>query len=474
MIPLYDGSVPKILMFTHIPHLFSKRYKQHPALLVIISFALTICLGAGLLMLPRATHSGRIPLIDALFTSASALCVTGLIVVDTGTYFTQFGQWVILLLIQIGGLGVMTVSVTLFLLVGKNVSFYQRMVMQDTFAHTLRGDILHIVKTISIFTGLAELSGTIVLFIRWRHEFPFWEAWYASLFHAVSAFCNAGFSLFSTSMVNYRNDPLINLTICFLIIAGGIGFPVIYDLYSVGFRLKKRLKLSIQTKIALLTTMLLIVAGSVMFWGLEYPSLAQQSRVSEQILVSVFQSVTCRTAGFNTTDIAALNDATIAMMIFLMFFGASPGSCGGGVKTTTLALIATFTWSRVTRKKYVNLFHKSIPMETITKSISLLLIAVSLIGMALFLILIGEVGSVHEHMARQRQFLAYLFETVSAFGTVGLSMGTTAELSSWGKCWIIVMMFIGRVGVMTFSYIIVGGNGAKTGVEYAEENVMIG
>lgn len=464
----------KILMLTTVKHLYSKRYKQHSAILVIISFALTIGLGAGLLMLPCSTTPGNISLIDALFTSASALCVTGLIVVDTGTYFTSFGQWVILLLIQIGGLGVMTVSVTLFLIIGKNISFHHRMVMQDTFAHTLRSDILHIVKTISIFTCIAELSGTLLLFVLWRHEFPFWEAWYISLFHAISAFCNAGFSLFSTSLTDYRNDPLITLTICFLIVAGGIGFPVIYDLYSVGFRLKKRLKFSVQTKAALLTTVLLIVGGSVMFWGLEYPSFTQQSRLSEQILVSVFQSVTCRTAGFNTTDIAVLNDATIAMMLFLMFFGASPGSCGGGVKTTTLALITAFTWSRVTRKKHVNMFHKSIPLETITRSISLLLIAISMIGLALFLILLGEVGSVHENMVRQRQFLAYLFETVSAFGTVGLSMGTTAGLSSWGKCWIIVMMFIGRVGVMTFSYIIVGGNGAKTGIEYAEENVMIG
>lgn len=460
-------------MLTKIKALNSKRYKQHPAVLVIISFAFTIYLGACFLMLPWATTSGSISPVDAVFTATSALCVTGLIVVDTGTYFTQFGQGVILLLIQIGGLGVMTVSVTLFLLVGKNVSFHQRMVMQDTFAHTLRGDILHIVKTIGIFTCLAELSGTFLLFLHWRKELPFWEALYTSFFHAVSAFCNAGFSLFSTSMMAYRSDLLLNVTICGLIIAGGIGFPVIYDLYSVGFRLKKRLKLSVQTKVVLLTTGLLIVGGSVMFWGLEHLALAQQSRLSEQILVSVFQSVTCRTAGFNTVDIAALNDATIAMMIFLMFFGASPGSCGGGVKTTTLALISTFTWSRVTRKKRVNMYNKSIPLETITKSISLLLIAVSIIGLVLFFILLGEVGSIHETLARQRQFLAYLFETVSAFGTVGLSMGTTPELSSWGKCWIILMMFIGRVGLMTFSYIIVG-DGSPQGIEYAEENIMIG
>lgn len=460
-------------MFTNVKVLNNNSRQLPPATLIILSFAFTICLGTCLLRMPCATTSGSMSLVDAAFTATSALCVTGLIVVDTGTYFTQFGQWVILLLIQIGGLGVMTVSVTLFLLIGKNISFHQRMVMQDTFAHTLRGDILHIVKTIGIFTCFAELAGTLLLFLRWRNEFSWAEALYTSFFHAVSAFCNAGFSLFSTSMMEYRNDLLLNMTFCGLIIAGGIGFPVIYDLYSVGIRLKKRLKLSVQTKVVLLTTGLLIVGGSGMFWYLEHAAFARQSRLSEQIMVAIFQSVTCRTAGFNTTDIAALNDATITMMLFLMFFGASPGSCGGGVKTTTLALIASFTWSRVTRKKRVNMFSKSIPLETITRSISLLLIAVSMIGLVLFLILVAEVGSVHEKMARPQQFLAYFFETVSAFGTVGLSMGTTPDLSNWGKGWIIVMMFIGRVGVMTFSYIIVG-NGSPRGIEYAEENIMIG
>ena len=460
-------------MLTKIGELNSKINKLHPAALVIISFAFVICMGTSFLMMPFATTSGTIPLVNAVFTATSALCVTGLIVVDTGTYFTQFGQWVILLLIQIGGLGVMTVSVALFLLIGKHISFRQRMVMQDTFAHTLRADILRIVKTICIFTCIAELAGTGLLLVRWWKEYPLWDALYMSLFHAVSAFCNAGFSLFSDSMMNYRGDLLLNITISALIISGGIGFPVIYDLYSVGFRNQKRLKFSIQTKTTLVTTLILIVGGAGMFWCLEYTSLLQNSSITDQIMASFFQSITCRTAGFNTTDIAVLNDATLAMMIFLMFFGASPGSCGGGVKTTTLALIITFTWSRMKRKKRVSVFKKSIPTETITKSVSLLLISGAMIGLVLFLILLGEVGSGHADMMRQRQFLAYLFETVSAFGTVGLSMGTTQGLSLWGKCWIIFMMFIGRVGVLTFSYIIIG-NGLTNGIEYAEENIMIG
>ncbi|MEZ4527968.1 MAG: potassium transporter TrkG, partial [Desulfobacterales bacterium] len=191
----------------------------------------------------------------------------------------------------------------------------------------------------------------------------------------------------------------------------------------------------------------------------------------QRILVPVFQSVTCRTAGFNTVDIASLQEATLAMMIFLMFFGASPGSCGGGVKTSTLALLTAFTFSRVRRMRRVNLFRKSIPAETVSRSVSLILVSIGIISVILFLLLIG--GSLNCPADQRPSFLAYLFETVSAFGTVGLSTGITANLSAWGKCWIILMMIIGRVGVLTFSYIIVG-TGASNGVAYSEENLMIG
>jgi len=259
-----------------------------------------------------------------------------------------------------------------------------------------------------------------------------------------------------------------------LIVVGGIGFPVLYDLQSWFERRKeKRVRLSIHTKTVLMTTAILIASGALMFAFLERQALGNAQSLLHRILAPLFQSITCRTAGFNTVDIAALKDATLAMMIFLMFFGASPGSCGGGVKTTTLALLTAFTLSRVRKRRRVNMFKKSIPSETVTRSVSLILVSIGIICVVLFLILLGDSASGHEVVGPRRSFLVYLFETVSAFGTVGLSMGVTPALKTWGKCWIILMMIIGRVGVLTFSYIIVG-TGTTNGVEYSEENLMVG
>ncbi len=447
--------------------------KAHPATLVLTSFLLVISLGALILKLPIATCAGYLPWMDAFFTATSAVCVTGLVVVDTGSFFTLFGQIVILVMIQIGGLGVMTISVALFRWIGRNISFRQRMVLQDLFAHTPREDIFSLVKSIVLFTFAAEALGAVFLTIHWASEFPFLHAVYLAVFHSVSAFCNAGFALFSDSMMRYSDNLLLNAILCALIVVGGIGFPVLYDLQS-WFRTyrTKRVRLSIHTKTVLLTTLVLIAGGALMFAFLERTSLSASQSLSHRILVPLFQSITCRTAGFNTVDIISLREATLDMMIFLMFFGASPGSCGGGVKTTTLALLSAFTISRLRRKRRVNMFKKSIPTETVTRSISLILVSIVIIGLVIFLLLIGDpvTGS---QASGPGSFLGYFFETVSAFGTVGLTMGETPNLGLWGKSWIILMMIIGRVGVLTLSYIIVG-TGPTNGVERSEENLMIG
>lgn len=448
--------------------------KAHPAALVLTSFLLVIAVGTLMLKIPVSTKAGQIAWIDALFTATSAVCVTGLAVVDTGEYFTTFGQCVVLALIQIGGLGLMTISVFLFQWIGRSVSFRQRMAMQDLFAHTPREDIFNLVKTIVLFTFAAEFVGAALLTVHWSTELALPKAVYNGIFHSISAFCNAGFALFPDSMMRYSNSFLLNLTVCALIVVGGIGFPVIYDLQSWYFeRREKRVRLSIQSKTVLLTTAILIVAGALMFAVLERQSLSASHSTAECILAPLFQSITCRTAGFNTVDIASLKEATLAMMIFLMFFGASPGSCGGGVKTTTLALLTAFTVSRIGRRARVNMFKKSIPTETVTRSVSLILVSLGVISVILFLLLVGESAAGRKVAGPHGAFLTLFFETVSAFGTVGLSMGVTPELSAWGKLWIILMMIIGRVGVLTFSYIIVR-TGTVSGVEYSEENLMIG
>jgi trk system potassium uptake protein len=452
----------------------SRVLKAHPAVLILASFLLVIALGMLILKLPISTKAGHIHWIDALFTATSAVCVTGLAVLDTGSGFTVFGQCIILVLIQIGGLGVMTISVALFRWIGRNISFRQRMAMQDLFAHTPREDILGLVKSILLFTFGAEILGAVFLSIHFLDELPFLSAVYTAVFHSVSAFCNAGFGLYSDSMMRYSDSILLNITVCMLIVVGGVGFPVLYDFQNWFIKRKQiRVRLSIQTKTVLITTVILIISGALMFAFLERKALMEGQSLSHRILVPLFQSITCRTAGFNTVNIASLKDATLAMMIFLMFFGASPGSCGGGVKTTTLALLTAFTVCRIKQRSRVNVFKKSIPQETLTRSVSLVLVSIVIISVVVFMLLVGGSSTDSGLNESPRAFLEYLFETVSAFGTVGLSMGITPVLSVWGKCWIVFMMIIGRVGVLTFSYIIVG-RGTTDGVEYSEENLMIG
>jgi trk system potassium uptake protein TrkH len=444
--------------------------QSHPTTLLLLSYLVAILAGTLVLMLPPATVSGHIHLIDALFTATSAVCVTGLIVVDTGSFFTPFGQGVILFLIQVGGLGIMTISVALFQIIGKKVVFQQRMAMQEVFSHTPREDIFFLLRSVLIFTFSMEVAGALILFFHWHGTVPFTQALSAAVFHSVSAFCNAGFSLFSDSLMAGQTSLLLNGTIGGLIVLGGLGFPVVYEIFRRIF-MGQSGKLSIQTKSVVLTTLGLTLAGILVILVSErtlIPSLGWRNG----LLASVFQSITCRTAGFNTLDIASLNTATLLFMMFLMLIGASPGSCGGGIKTTTFAVLATYSWSRLMRRRCVNLFSKTLPDDTVSKSIFILLFSLGIICLAVFIILFID----PDHGARipgNRQFLSFLFETVSAFGTVGLSMGVTPALTLPGKLVIIALMIIGRVGVPVITYIIVGGP-PKKGLQFAEENLMIG
>ncbi len=455
-------------------NLRSKILKLNPATLILLSFLLVILSGTVMLKIPASTTDDGISWIDALFTSTSAVCVTGLTVVDTGTCFTGFGQCVILGLIQIGGLGLMTISVALFHWVGRRIAFHQRMAMQDLFSSKPREDIFNLVKSIILMTLGVEFLGAVFLTLHWNGEFSFGKAAFQAVFHSVSAFCNAGFALFPDNLMKYSDSYLLNTVICSLIVIGGIGFPVLYDLQCWFKQHKiKRFKFSVQTKTVFLTTLILIFLGALFIFIIERQGFQQGKPFGFRILTSIFQSITCRTAGFNTVDIGSLKDATLIIMIFLMFFGASPGSCGGGVKTTTLALLVGFTFSGIRRRTRVNIFKKSIPKETVDRSITLVLVSIGIIGLIIFMLLMGDSITGHEIHRPQDTFLMYLFETVSAFGTVGLSMGVTPDLSMWGKLMIITMMIIGRVGVLTFSYIIVG-SGPSNGIERSEENMMIG
>lgn len=450
--------------------LHNRLNRAHPTNLLLMSYMAAIVTGTLVLMLPAATVSGDIDAIDAFFTATSAVCVTGLIVVDTGSYFSGFGQGVILLLIQIGGLGIMTISVALFQVIGKKVVFQQRMAMQEVFSHTPREDIYNLIRSVLLFTFTIEAMGAVILFFYWRPVYPFGETLYKAVFHSVSAFCNAGFSQFSDSLMAGRASVVLNATVCGLIVLGGIGFPVVYEIYRRAV-LRQSDKVSIQTKTVITTSICLLLAGMLVI-SVSERTLIPIMGWGNGLLAAFFQSVTCRTAGFNTVDIASLNTATLLFMMFLMLVGASPGSCGGGMKTTTFALLTAFSWSRLMRYKCVNLFGKTVPEDTVSKSISVLVFSLAAICVAVFLILFID----PDHGARvqgNRQFLSFIFETVSAFGTVGLSMGVTPMLTQSGKLVIIALMIIGRVGVPAFTYIIAGGGSTK-GIQYAEENMMIG
>jgi trk system potassium uptake protein TrkH len=440
-----------------------------PQKMFLFSFASVILIGAILLWLPFSAGRGNISFVDALFTSASAVCVTGLAVLEIGEDLSLTGQIITLFLMQIGGLGIITFSVVLFGLMGRSISFKGRDIAQSTFLHTPRRDFLVVMKWVLGLTFIIEATGTLLLFIRFSQDFsPGW-AFYHALYNAISAFNNCGYSLFSDSLISYQSDVIINLTVMGLIIMGGIGFIVQYEVISRWRGLQQ--KLSVHSKIVLIMTTSLILGGALFFYLFEMNHILKDASIKTQILASLFQSVTPRTAGFNTVDIGQLTNPTILVMIMLMFIGASPGSTGGGIKTTSFALLLLMIWNRLKGQDQVNVFNRTIPAEILTRTIAIIFAsAFSITLITSLLLLIGGVGSVPPVESRHF-FVEYLFETVSAFGTVGLSMGITPNLSSGQKLAIILMMFAGRVGPLTLAF---SWYATRRGLTYAEESVMVG
>ncbi|MCX8118250.1 MAG: TrkH family potassium uptake protein [Desulfobacterota bacterium] len=441
-----------------------------PSRIFILSFAGVILVGTALLSLPIASAHGQLRLIDALFTSASAVCVTGLVVIDNGRDLSLFGQVVTILLFQIGGLGIITFSTIFFVLMGRGISFKGREIILSTYLQPRRGDLLLILRAILVSTLLFESAGTLVLFVRFSQEFPAWRALYLAAYHAISAFNNCGFSLFPDSLVRYQGDPLVNVAVIGLLVAGGIGFIVQYEIYLRGRGHQKRF--SLHTKVVLLTTALLITLGALLFYLFERTGVLREVPPLNQLLASIFQSVTPRTCGFNTVDISGLKNATLLLLIVLMFIGASPGSTGGGIKTTSAALLVLMIWNRFRGNEEVNLFSRTIPKEVVSRTLSIIFASAFSISLVTsFLLMVG--GQDLAPLESRRLFVEYLFEVVSAFGTVGLSMGVTPQLNDLQKCAIILMMFAGRVGPLTLAYSL-SRSGRKRSLVYAEEGVMVG
>jgi trk system potassium uptake protein TrkH len=451
-----------------------RKFRVHPSRTIILSFLGAIFIGWILLSLPQASTKAPLSLVDSLFTATSATCVTGLIVVDTGSQFTKFGQVVILILIQLGGLGIMTFSSFFLIFLGGRLSIKHRMLIQESFSQFPSKDMFHLVRLVISFTLFIEFLGALALYGRFVQMFPPGQAAYHAIFHSVSAFCNAGFSLYETSFVAFQNDLLVNAVMTALIIIGGIGFFVLADLSLIerlsSFRRLKRF--SLHTKMVFAVTGSLIVVGTLLVLALEWQNGLAGKPFGTKLLASFFQAVTARTAGFNTSATGQLTNATLFLLVMLMFIGASPGSTGGGIKTSTFGILVALLLSRLKGRRRVELFHRTIPLNIVGKAFSVAALAVITIAVVTMALSVTEGGLMLSKMGRGR-FLELLFETTSAFGTVGLSTGVTPNLTTLGKIIVFITIFIGRVGPLTLA-LAIGQRVSRRRFEFPEENVMVG
>ncbi len=466
---------------------FASGFAGRPSAFFLGSFALLIVLGAFLLSLPIASTKGGLSPAQALFMAASAVCVTGLSVVDIGTELTPFGQWVILGLIQLGALGLMTFYAFFFTMLGQSIPFVHRTILRETVGGLSRGEQrpARVLRAIVGFSLAFEAAGTLALYGLFRRTEAPAEALKKAVFHAVSAFCNAGFSLQKDSFAQWRADPAMHLVLIALIVAGGLGFIAHMDLLD---HLKKQIAwrwargrnrpeeeaqpprpaLSLHTKVVLSASAALIVFGALVFWG-EF--LRAGGPAGQSALEALFLSVTARTAGFNTVPTEGLGDAVLFFAMILMFIGASPGSTGGGLKTTTGFVLLAALWSRFQGYDSPSAFRRTIPQDIVRRAGAILIMGAGVLGIALFAVLVLEEGN-PALAGSPRRFLTLLFETVSAFGTVGLSMGVTASLSPVSLVLLSVLMYIGRIGPLTV--FIALSEQPRSRPRPADELVMVG
>lgn len=441
--------------------LFRKKRRLTSFQIIILGFSGVILLGTALLMLPISTHEGIVtsPL-DALFTSTSAVCVTGLVLHDTATYWSIFGQAVLLLLIQIGGMGVITVAVSLAMISGRKISLMQRSTLQEAIAAPKVGGIVRLTSFIVKATLLMELCGAAAMAPVFCRDFGVKGLWMA-FFHSVSAFCNAGFDLMGTrgafsSLTGYASNPIINITVMLLIVVGGIGFLTWNDVWTNGRRLHKY---RMQSKVILCATAVLLLLPAVYFFFCEFTALP----LGERILRSLFQSVTPRTAGFNTVDLTALSEPGQFIVIVLMLIGGSPGSTAGGMKTTTVAVLFAAALSTFRRKEYAHFFGRRLDNEVIKNAATILM---------MYLVLFFAGGLIIS-MTEGLSMIACLFETASAVGTVGLTLGITPGLGILSRIILILLMFCGRVGGLTLVFATLSGV-QKSVARLPKEKITVG
>ncbi|MFL0648166.1 TrkH family potassium uptake protein [Cylindrospermopsis raciborskii UAM/DH-BiRr] len=438
---------------------------------ICLGFMAVILCGTILLMMPFSTSNGtwNDPIV-ALFTSTSAVCVTGLSVVDPGTYFSFWGQLLILLLVQIGGLGYMTTTTFLILLIGKRFDLRQKVAIQQALDRPGMSGSSQIIRSIIATTIIFEITGIFLLLPAFVPDHGWSHGMWLAIFHSINSFNNAGFSLFKDNLIGYQTSLLVVFTVTGLIIFGGIGYQVILDMYLwLRDRLKRKttfMVFSLDFKVAVSTTLILLVVGTVAFFLIEIrnPETFGKFGFSDQLLLAWFQSVTPRTAGFNTIDIGKMSDTGLFITIALMFIGASPGGTGGGIKTTTLRVLTSCTKAILQGKEEVWLYERKIAITLILKAIGVVFGSLATVLSATVLISLTD---------PKLEFIQILFEVVSAFGTVGLSTGITGSISTAAKIVIIVTMYIGRVGVL-LSMSAILGDPRPSRVHYPEGNLLVG
>ena len=437
--------------------------------ILVLGFAVVILIGAILLSLPFASQSGEsVGFINALFTAASAVAVTGLVVVDTATHWTTFGHVVIIILIQIGGLGIITMGTLFALILGRKINFRQRVVMQEAMNKITVNGVVRLAKYILIMTFLVEGVGAIILATRFIPEYGWGEGIWLSVFHSISAFCNAGFDLMGSrtgafsSLTSFASDPIVTLTVALLIIVGGLGFVVIFELMD-----KKGLKnLSLHSKLALMMTGVLLLSGYIIVMALEYnnPETMGDLSIGGKFLSGFFHSVTPRTAGFNTLPTEKLMMGTIVMTMVFMFIGAGSAGTAGGVKVTTVGVILAMIISTLKGKQDAESFKRKLPRDLVNKALAIITIALLWVIMVTFILSVTESGD----------FKTILFEVISAFGTVGLSLGITTQLTTIGKIVITITMFLGRIGPLTLFMALAQRRQVASVIQYPDEEIMIG
>ncbi len=446
-----------------------EQVRLQPVRLMALSFVGLIAVGTLFLTFPAATADGRgTPFLDALFTATSATCVTGLVVRDTPVYFSFFGELVILALIQLGGLGIMTFSASLAVIFGRRLGLSRRQTMSAMIEEARDVDIARTLRYIVLLTLLAEAVGALLLFVRWLDQFSTpGQALYQAVFHSVSAFCNAGFSLFSDSLVRFRADLLVNFVIIGLVLVGGMGFSVVHEVVS-----RRTLRsnptgllrrLTVHSRLVLYTSGLLVVAGTVAFFFLEYDNALANLGLGSKLLAALFQSVTPRTAGFNTVPLENLRPVTMLLWSILMFIGASPGGTGGGIKTSTVAVFFLAVRNRIAGREDVEFRGRLVPRDVVYRATSIAAVSAAIVVGFFALLLLTEQGS----------FAGVLFETVSAFGTVGLSTGITPKLTVAGRLLIIILMYVGRLGPLTLA-LAMRARESRPAIAYPEARILVG